>query len=116
MKNPTIPALTVCFLAMVLPCPAQDAATNARAVLDQSGVKGGFVVHVGPGDGPFTAALRGSDGTLVHGLVRDAAAVKAVRESVHESGNYGLVSVDTWNGTHLPYVEGTVNLLVIDEG
>ena len=100
----------------LLPSSAQDPATLARTILEQSAVKGGFVVHVGAGDGRLTAALRGSESYLVQGVVRDAGRVKASREAVHAAGSYGLVSVDAWNGTNLPYVEGTVNLLVIDEG
>lgn len=114
--NPLLTLLGFLVFGSVLPSPAQDAATNARAVLDQSGVKGGFVVHVGAGDGALTAALRGSESYLVQGLARDPGQVKAAREAVHAAGKYGLVSVDAWNGTNLPYVEGTVNLLVIDEG
>ncbi|MBL9153316.1 MAG: PQQ-binding-like beta-propeller repeat protein [Verrucomicrobiales bacterium] len=102
--------------SLALTCPGQDAAPDARTVLDQSGVKGGFVVHVGARDGRFTAALRGSESYLVHGLVREAGQVKVAREAIAAAGGYGPVSADAWDGAHLPYVEGTVNLLVIDQG
>ena len=108
--------LVLASLGPLLPSSAQDPATVARTILEQSAVKGGFVVHVGAGDGRLTAALRGSESYLVQGVVRHAGRVKASREAVHAAGSYGLVSVDAWNGTNLPYVEGTVNLLVIDEG
>src|SRR6476469_456861 len=44
------------------------AAQQAKDILTQSRVKGGFVVHVGSGDGNLTASLKGSDSYQVHGL------------------------------------------------
>jgi len=102
--------------ALAAPCIAEDAATSARAVRDESGVKGGFVVHVGATDADFTAALRPAEGSIVHGLVRDAGRLGAIREALAATGAYGPVSVDSWDGSHLPYVEGSVNLLVVAAG
>lgn len=93
-----------------------DAAKQAKDILAQSGVKGGFVVHVGSGDGKLTAALKVNDSYQVHGLDASADNVKAARESILKSGGYGPVSVDTWNGKDLPYAEGTVNLVVVEDG
>jgi len=95
--------------------PEADAGAQAKALLAQSGVKGGFVVHVGAGDGAFTAALRVNDSYAVHGLEADPKNVAAAREALLKKGVYGPVCVDTWNGRDLPYVEGTVSLLVVDE-
>ena len=92
------------------------AESDARAILNQSGVKGGFVVHVGSGDGELTAGLKANDSYQVHGLEADAKQVAASREALLKQGVYGPVCVDTWNGRDLPYVEGTVNLLVIEDG
>ena len=56
----------------------------------------------------------------VLGLVNILEAARAldVKRVVFTSakGVYGPVCVDAWNGKDLPYVEGTVNLLVIDDG
>lgn len=93
-----------------------DASQLAKDVLSQSGIKGGFVAHVGSGDGALTAALKANDSYQVHGIDRDAKAVAASREVIFNKGIYGSVCVDTWNGKDLPYVEGSVNLLVIEEG
>jgi hypothetical protein len=49
-------------------------ADEAQAILAQSGVTGGFIVHVGCGDGQMTNALRVSDAYVVHGLDTDAEA------------------------------------------
>ena len=93
-----------------------DASTDAKAILSQSGVKGGFVVHVGSGDGSLTNALKANDSYSVHGVDADAKKVAAAREAILKTGNYGPVCVDTWNGKDLPYIEGTVNLLVVEDG
>jgi hypothetical protein len=57
---------------------------TAKQILYATGVKGGLIVHVGCGDGKLTAALRASDGYLIHGLDADARNVeKPVSIFVH---------------------------------
>ena len=48
-------------LALIIGTPQQifaDAKQNATEILKQTGVSGGFVVHLGVGTGELTAALR----------------------------------------------------------
>lgn len=97
--------------ALSAPLRADDAAD----VIRQSGVKGGFVVHVGCGDGKTTAALKANDSYQVQGLTKDAASVASVRESIRATGGYGAVSVEQWDGKGLPYIENVVNLLVVED-
>jgi outer membrane protein assembly factor BamB len=92
----------------------QDAAASARAILAESGVEGGLVVHLGCGDGRLTAALRENEGFLVHGLERDEAAVAEARRHVASLGFYGPVAIDRLRGSRLPYTDNLVNLLVIE--
>jgi len=103
----------VVSLALFLAATAH--AQSARDVLKASGVKGGLVVHLGCGDGKFTAALRANDSYLVHGLDTDAANIAKAREHIRSKGLCGPVSVDTFDGKRLPYVDNLVNLLVADE-
>ncbi len=91
-----------------------DSASRARAILAATGVKGGLVVHLGCGDGEDTAALRANDGTIVHGLDSDAANVAAARRAVRAAGVYGTVSIDRLTGSRLPYIDGVVNLVVVE--
>jgi len=95
---------------------AEDRSGESAAILRESGVKGGFVVHVGCGDGALTGALRAGEGYVVHGLDRDPERVKAARSALLGAGIYGPVSVDVREGDHLPYVENSVNLLVVEPG
>jgi len=50
-------------------------------------------------------ALRANDSLQVQGLTKEAAAVAAQREDIHKSVKFGVVAVESWDGTHLPYIE-----------
>jgi len=75
-----ISTLTVCICLFCAGsvCIAQP--EQASRILDESGIKGGLVVHLGCGDGKLTAALRANDSYLVHGLDEDAQNVRKARE------------------------------------
>jgi len=104
----------LCCLVMVFDlCFAMTAqAQSARDILKTTGIKGGLVVHLGCSDGKLTAALRAGDSYLVHGLDTEAEQVAKAREFIQSKGLYGPVSVDTYDGQRLPYVDGLVNLVV----
>jgi len=94
---------------------ALPAAEDAQAILKTSGVKGGFVVHLGCGGGRLTAALRAGEAFTVHGLDADEQMVEQAQAYLHASGLYGPVSVDQLHGPHLPYADELINLLVVDQ-
>jgi len=96
-------------------CPSRSGAETAEAILSATGVRGGLVVHVGAGDGRLTAALRAGDAYVVHGLDADPKTVEAARERIRSQGLYGPVSVDRFDGTHLPYADNLVNLVVAED-
>jgi len=114
------------ILVLVLACAASIAARAsaaesaapadlAKSVLEATGVRGGLVVHLGCGDGRLTAALRAGDAYLVHGLDADADDVEKAREHVRSVGLYGSVTVEQLTGSRLPYVDGLVNLAVVED-
>ena len=108
-----IAAVLACCAVLWAAGPLRAApGTQAKAILDAAGVKGGLVVHVGCGDGKLTAALRASDSYVVHGLDADAANVAAARRHLRKLGLCGPVSVDRLVGGHLPYTDNLVKLLV----
>ncbi len=88
---------------------------NANALLENSGVKGGFVVHVGCGDGSLTEALRAGPQYVVQGLDTDPAQVAKARKRFLDKGLYGPICIDKWDGRHLPYADNLVNLLVVEK-
>jgi outer membrane protein assembly factor BamB len=96
--------------------PVQSASRGlAQQILEESGIKGGLVVHLGCGDGELTAALRADDRYLVQGLDADAARVEKAREHIRSLGVYGAVSAERLTGAQLPYAENLVNLVVADD-
>jgi outer membrane protein assembly factor BamB len=110
-------ALTLCLLVLASACLADDANVNslAKRVLEETGVQGGLIVHVGCGDGKLTAALSAGDRYVVHGLDRDVRNVDETRAYLRAQGKYGQATADVWTETSLPYTDNLVNLVVIED-
>lgn len=87
-------------------------AAAAKKTLADADYTGGLIVHLGCGDGRLTAALHAGDGSLVHGLDTNADQLSKTRQYLHKLGLYGSVSVDVFDGKHLPYADNLVNLIV----
>jgi outer membrane protein assembly factor BamB len=91
-----------------------DAGLAARQVVEDSGVAGGLIVHLGCGDGRQTADLLLNKSYLVHGLDTDAGNIANAKAYIRSQNLYGSVSVATFNGKTLPYGNNVVNLIVAD--
>ena len=104
-------------LTLVACCAVQGASPREQAIriLDETGVTGGLIVHVGCGDGKLTAALLADDRYLIHGLDADAGDVERAREYIRSRELYGKVSVQTWSRNRLPYIDNVVNLVVSED-
>ena len=89
------------------------AEATASRIFQATGVQGGLVLHVNCGDGKLTAALRTNQRFLVHGLVADPAKVEDARRNIRSLGFYGPVSIDEFDGRHLPYVDNLAKLVII---
>ncbi|MFW6124913.1 MAG: PQQ-binding-like beta-propeller repeat protein [Pirellulales bacterium] len=87
---------------------------QAARILEETGVRGGLIVHVGCGAGELTAALGADESFLVHGLDTDADQVAEARERLQSRRLYGRVSVGPFDGERLPYADNLVNLLVVE--
>ncbi|MBN2131234.1 MAG: PQQ-binding-like beta-propeller repeat protein, partial [Sedimentisphaerales bacterium] len=107
----------VVLTTTICPLLAKPAAEKelARTIMDETGVAGGMVVHVGCDDGKLTAALRINDAYLVHGLDEDAEDVAQARRTLRSRGLYGPVSIQRWHPPALPYADEIVNLLVVEQ-
>ncbi len=99
------------FVVLMLACTFIHA-DSAEDMIAESGVKGGFVVHVGCGDGKLTTSFRQSDAYIVHGVDTDSGDIQKARERIFAGKYNGSVSVAEFDGKHLPYVDNMVNLLV----
>ena len=107
--------LAVTFVAANTPAMAANTSDLVKKILDQTRLTGGFVVHIGCGDGKLTAALRASDRYQVHGLDNNADNVTKARQYILSTGHYGDVSIDQLNGDRLPYIDNLVNLVVSED-
>lgn len=107
-------ALCVVFFGTQAPVFA-DSVSDGKEILSATGFNGGFIVHLGVGDGELTAALRQNEATQVQGLDRNPEVVQAARERIRKAGSYGPVAVDQLIGKELPYIDNLVNLFVAEE-
>lgn len=102
----------VLLLVITLAPAAQSQQQTAGQILNETGVKGGLIVHIGCGDGTLTGELRANDSYIVHGLDRNARNVQKAREHIRSLGLYGKISIDQLSDNYLPYIDNTVNLIV----
>jgi len=105
-------AVACALVASFLACSALQAAD----LPDGFKCDGGFIVHLGCGDGTRTVALRVNERCLVQGLEHDAAKVQQARARLLKKGVQGEVSVDHWTGDRLPYAENLINRIVVEDG
>lgn len=106
-------AIAVSVLTSSVMAADANSSQQAREILARSGVKGGLVVHVGCSDGALTAALQINDSFQVHGVTQSPRELAAARKTIRELGKYGPVAVSDWDGTSLPYIDNSVNLLYV---
>tara|TARA_B100000676_G_scaffold63020_1_gene62391 strand:+ start:2814 stop:6668 length:3855 start_codon:yes stop_codon:yes gene_type:complete len=88
---------------------------EAASIPESLNVQGGFIVHLGCGDGEQTLNLRPNESYQVHGLDKDPENVSLARAKVREAGVYGPVSIDRLAGQTLPYIDDMVNLVVVEK-
>ncbi|MFV1994873.1 MAG: PQQ-binding-like beta-propeller repeat protein, partial [Verrucomicrobiales bacterium] len=99
-------------LAFCLSSNSAYAAADKPA--DFYGIGGGLVVQLGTSQLEEPIAMAASGRHLVQILDPSAEAVTAARGRLHKESRYGLVSAERLaDGSHLPYAENLVNLLVI---
>ena len=94
---------------------AGDAQSEANDIFAATGVHGGLVVQLGCEDGQLAAALGRDSCYVVQALDRDAKRVSQTRQTLWNQGVYGRVSVECWSAEQLPYVDNSVNLVVVTE-
>lgn len=119
MIHPRPPRFRVTLMLLglalsIAPASGGEPGRTAADILDQSGIRGGLVVHVGCDDGELTAALRATPSFVVVGLARSKEQVEAARRHIRSAGLYGPVSIDRLSGDRLPFVDNLVNLVVAD--
>lgn len=89
------------------------ATEEMNGALKASGFQGGIIVRLDCGGADELAGLAGEK-RLVHGLVKDASKVQAIRQELVKQGFGGIVTVAWQDGATLPYVDRSVNLIIAD--
>ena len=102
-------------LILLCTSTAHSQSRSPAEILKKTETQGGLIVHVGCGDGRLTAGLRVNDRYVVQGLDTDPANVRKAREHIRSLGIYGQVTVEAFDGKHLPYAENLINLLIVED-
>ena len=111
-----IPVVLIVIAAgITLLCNTCSSPSGAHQILEESGILGGLIVHLGCEDGRFTAALGAGDSYIVQGLTRNEEAVPGIRKYFLDHGLDGKVTAAAWKGEHLPYIDNLVNLIVVED-
>ena len=103
----------ICTLLLSVTSVSLHGASVSDAV-KASGIKGGLVVHIGCGNGSKTLELQNSGSFVIQGLDTSAENVVKAREHIESAGLYGRITVDTFDGKNLPYIDNLVNLVIAD--
>lgn len=90
-------------------------ADEARKLIDESGIQGGVIIHVGCGDGKLTGELRVSDRYLVQGLAASTEDLATARANLLKTGHYGEITAELLEGKQLPFADNLVNLLISED-
>ncbi len=98
------------------PPAADDAASEtAEYVVAKTGVKRGYALVLGCGEGRLACELARRTELTVVGIESDASKVAAARRMLDRAGVYGVrVSVQRGDLARLPYGDGVANLIVSD--
>ena len=112
MRKTARTAITAMFVCVFAGLFFSESAVSSELV-EQSGVQGGFISHLGCAEGTLTASLKMSDAYVVHGLDTHDADVRQARRRFLDAGLCGSVNAATFDGLHLPYADDMVNLLIV---
>ena len=108
--------MTSVWIVLLSFCTTVSASAEKKDVfIKKSNLQGGFIVHVGCGDGTLVAALGNREQYVIQGLESDQQQIEKARHTIRATGNYGRLSIKHWQGEELPYAENLVNLLIIDD-
>ena len=112
-----IAVMASAWIVLSSSCTTVSASAEKENVfVKKSKIRGGFIVHVGCGDGGLVAALGNNKQYVIQGLESDQQQIENARHALRATGNDGRLSIKHWQGGKLPYAENLVNLLIIDDG
>ena len=107
-------ALPTCLVILVYAFSLSSRADTGGGLVKLSGVRGGLVVVLD--NEQITSEVRINDSYLVQGLLKDEAETESARQRIQSRGQYGSVTVKSWDGGMLPYLDNMVNLIIDESG
>lgn len=81
--------------------------------LQNSAIKGGLCVIVGPADEGVLVRLAKERPFLVNWLTADTEKIATVRSQLFAQNLYGCVSIEDWSSRKLPYADNIVSLMLV---
>ena len=112
MKNAYLKMILSPLVLLLSLIPTSVSADSANEIITKTGVKGGLIVHLGCDDGTLTSSMLLNDRYLVHGLDSSQINIDKARKHIRSKNLYGKISVDFFDGKHLPYTDNLVNLVI----
>lgn len=102
------------LVAVTVICVASARSSDFECgtVLKDSGVSGGLALAVETWDKALCEELVTKHPFLLHVLLSDGEKVEEARTVLTEMGLYGRVTVEQWNGEHLPVVPRSAKLIL----
>jgi outer membrane protein assembly factor BamB len=115
MRETKIRSILMAGICLTLAVAAAEACgAGGRSLVELSGVKGGLVVYLGRGDASIAGELKINRRYSVQELISNPINLEASRGKLRGKGIYGAVTVDSFDGKHLPYADELVNLFIIE--
>ncbi len=106
--------ISIATIAFTASAAATEPDELAKQILKATDMRGGFVLHLGCGDGALTACLTADDRYVVHGLDDDPDNVAKAGKKIADAELETRVTVEHFSGDVLPFVDNLVNLVVVD--
>lgn len=107
--------VSIATIGFAATAAATEPVQLAKQILKVADVRGGFVLHLGCGDGSLTAPLAADARYVVHGMDGDSDNVAAARKRIAEAGLETQATVEHFSGDVLPFIDNLANLAVIND-
>ncbi len=87
-------------------------ANSAQEISTAANYHGGIVVHLDSNGSTLSTELASRPHTQLQVLESNPDALAASRTALFKTGDYGQASAMRYDGTHLPYIDNMINLIV----
>ena len=89
-------------------------AQHATRLITASHLPGGMCIITDAKDATLPVSIGQDRRFVVQALYQRASTLTPARDAIQNAGLYGRVSADLYDGSHLPYVNNLINLVIVD--